>query len=69
MVVGKENGAGDNVVCPIFVLRQAVATVIDRIESAIHENWERACEEAALSPVDKNYFWVRQVLAPVFINR
>lgn len=49
--------------------RQAAVTVIDRIETAIRENWERVCEEADLSPVDKNYLWGRQVLNPFSVER
>ncbi|RII25257.1 MAG: hypothetical protein CXR30_18930 [Geobacter sp.] len=39
------------------------------IETAIRENWERVCEEAELSPVDKNYLWGRQFLNPFSIER
>ncbi|MDD2364559.1 MAG: type II toxin-antitoxin system HipA family toxin [Desulfuromonadaceae bacterium] len=53
-----------------FLLSQkAAATLIDRIESAIRENWERVCEEAELSLVDKNYLWGRQFLNPFSIER
>ena len=49
--------------------RQAAVAVVDRIEAAIRDNWERACEEAELSPVDKNYLWGRQFLNPFSIER
>lgn len=49
--------------------RQAAVDTIDRIETAIYENWERACEEAELSPVEKNYLWGRQFLNPFSIER
>ena len=49
--------------------RQAAVTVIDRIEAAIRDNWEWVCEEAELSPVDKNYLWGRQFLNPFSIER
>jgi len=49
--------------------RQAAVAVIDRIESAIRDNWERVCEEAEVSPVDKNYLWGRQFLNPFSIER
>ena len=49
--------------------RQAAVDVIDRIETAIYENWERVCEEAELSPVEKNYLWRRQFLNPFSIER
>lgn len=48
---------------------KAAAALIDRIESAIRENWERVCDEAELSPVDKNYLWGRQFLNPFSIER
>jgi len=49
--------------------RQAAVNAIDRIETAIRDNWERVCEEAELSPVDKNYLWGRQFLNPFSIER
>jgi len=49
--------------------RQTAVAVIDRIETAIRDNWERVCEEAELSPVDKNYLWGRQFLNPFSIER
>ena len=49
--------------------RQAAVDVIDRIETAIYENWERVCEEAELSPVEKSYLWRRQFLNPFSIER
>ncbi len=49
--------------------RQAAVAVIDRIEAAICDNWERVSEEAELSPVDKNYLWGRQFLNPFSIER
>jgi serine/threonine-protein kinase HipA len=53
-----------------FLLSQkAAAALIDRIETAIRENWERVCEEAELSLVDKNYLWGRQFLNPFSMER
>ena len=53
-----------------FLLSQkAAAALIDRIETAIRENWERVCEEAELSPIDKNYLWGRQFLNPFSMER
>jgi len=49
--------------------RQAAVDAIDRIESAIRDNWERVCEEAELSPVDKNYLWGRQFFNSFSIER
>lgn len=49
--------------------RQAAVVVIDRIETAIRDNWEKVCEEAELSPVDKNYLWGRQFFNPFSIER
>jgi serine/threonine-protein kinase HipA len=49
--------------------RPAAIAAIDRIETAIRDNWERVCEEAELSPVDKNYLWGHQFLNPFSIER
>jgi serine/threonine-protein kinase HipA len=49
--------------------RSAAVDAMDRIEAAIRDNWERVCEEAELSPVDKNYLWGRQFLNPFSIAR
>lgn len=49
--------------------RSAAVDAMDRIEAAIRDNWERVCEEAELSPVDKNYLWGRQFLNPFSIER
>ena len=49
--------------------RQAAVDTIDRIETAIRDNWERVCGEAELSSVDKNYLWGRQFLNPFSIER
>jgi serine/threonine-protein kinase HipA len=49
--------------------RQAAVTVIDRIETSVRDDWERVCQEAELSTVDKNYLWGRQFLNPFSIER
>ena len=49
--------------------RQESVDAIDRIETAIRDNWQRVCAEAELSPVDKNYLWGRQFLNPFSIER
>ncbi len=49
--------------------RQAAVDAIERIETAIRDNWERVCEEAELSPVDKNYLWRRQFLNPFSVEK
>jgi serine/threonine-protein kinase HipA len=49
--------------------RSAAVDAMDRSEAAIRDNWERVCEEAELSPVDKNYLWGRQFLNPFSIER
>jgi len=49
--------------------RPAAVDALDRIETAIRDHWERVCEEAELSPVDKNYLWGRQFLNPFSIER
>jgi serine/threonine-protein kinase HipA len=52
-----------------LLFRQAAFDAIDRIESAIRDNWERVCGKAELSPVDKNYLWGRQFFNPCSIER
>ncbi len=49
--------------------RQAALDTIDRIETAIRDNWERVCGEAELSQVDKNYLWGHQFLNPFSVER
>lgn len=49
--------------------RQSAVAMIDRIETAIRDNWERVCKEAELSTVDKNYLWGRQFLNPFSMER
>lgn len=49
--------------------RQSAVAVIDRIETAIRDNWERVCEEAELGPVEKNFLWGRQFLNPFSMER
>ena len=43
--------------------------IVDKVETAIRENWDRVCEEAELSPVDKELMWQRQFLNPFSIER
>ena len=53
-----------------FLLSRSTALeVIDRIKTAIRDNWEKVSEEAELSPVDKNYLWGRQFLNPFSMKR
>ena len=54
---------------PFLLSRQAAVEAIDRIETAIRDNWKGVCEEADLGPVDKNYLWGRQFLNPFSIER
>jgi hypothetical protein len=49
--------------------RQAAVDAIDRIEAAIHDPWERVCEEAELSAVDKNYRWGCRFFNPFSVAR
>lgn len=49
--------------------QQAAVGVIDRIETAIRDNWDLVCGEAEFSPVDKNYLWEHQFLNPFSIVR
>lgn len=48
---------------------QAAVGVIDRIETAIRDHWNMVCEEAELSPVDKNFLWGHQFLNPFSVVR
>lgn len=48
-----------------FLLSQHQAReMIEHQLSAIKENWAAVCDEAELSPVDRQYFWQRQFLNP-----
>jgi len=49
--------------------RQTAVEVIELVETAIRENWERVCEEAELGPVERNYWWGRQFLNPFSLER
>ena len=44
-------------------------SLFDKIETAIRENWDEACQEAELSEVDKNLLWLRQFLNPFSVVR
>jgi len=48
-----------------FLLSENEAKAIfDRQREAIETNWEKVCEEAALSAVERKFFWKRQFLNP-----
>ena len=48
-----------------FLLSEKEARdIFDRTETGIRENWDRLCDEADLSPVDKSLMWGRQFLNP-----
>ena len=50
---------------PRFLLSQSQATAIfEHQRQAIEANWEKVCEEAGLSIVDRKLFWKRQFLNP-----
>lgn len=50
---------------PHFLLSESEATrIIDQQREAIEKNWEKVCDEASLSEVDRNFFWKRQFLNP-----
>ncbi|NCC05349.1 MAG: type II toxin-antitoxin system HipA family toxin [Proteobacteria bacterium] len=54
----------------LFLLSSAESTgIIDRVIMAIRDNWDRVCDEARLTPVDKNLMWQRQFLNPYSIGR
>lgn len=38
--------------------------IFDRQREAIESNWDRVCDEASLSEIDRNLFWKRQFLNP-----
>ena len=40
------------------------AGIIDKVKTAIRDNWDAICEEAQLTPVDKKLMWQRQFLNP-----
>lgn len=45
------------------------ADIMERVETAIRDNWDRVCEEARLARVDKALMWHRQFLNPFSIER
>lgn len=50
---------------PHFQLSKEKAKVIfDKQREAIEGNWDKVCDEAELSTVDRNLFWERQFLNP-----
>jgi serine/threonine-protein kinase HipA len=50
---------------PHFLLSDSEATgIIDQQRAAIEKNWEKVCDEAGLSEVERNLFWKRQFLNP-----
>lgn len=54
----------------LFLLSNVEATGnIDRVQTAIRDNWDRVCEEARLSPVDRKLMWQRQFLNPFSTER
>jgi serine/threonine-protein kinase HipA len=54
----------------LFLLSaKEAADIMDRVETAIRDSWDRVCEEARLAAVDKALFWRRQFLNPFSIER
>lgn len=54
----------------LFLLSaKEAADIMDRVETAIRDNWDRVCEEARLATVDKALMWHRQFLNPFSIER
>jgi serine/threonine-protein kinase HipA len=50
---------------PHFLLSEEEAKVIfDKQREAIETNWDKVCDEASLSAVDRKLFWERQFLNP-----
>lgn len=54
----------------LFLLSdKEAADIIDRVETAIRDNWDSVCDEARLAAVDKALFWCRQFLNPFSMER
>lgn len=54
----------------LFLLSdKEAADIIDRVETAIRDNWSSVCDEARLASVDKALMWHRQFLNPFSIER
>ena len=50
---------------PHFQLSEEKAqTIFEKQREAIESNWDKVCDEAKLSTVDRNLFWQRQFLNP-----
>jgi serine/threonine-protein kinase HipA len=50
---------------PHFHLSESAAkTIFEKQREAIESNWEKVCDEANLSTVDRRLFWKRQFLNP-----
>jgi serine/threonine-protein kinase HipA len=49
--------------------KQQAGDIFDKLISTIQQHWSMVCEEAALSEVDKNFFWERQFLNPFSTQR
>lgn len=48
---------------PHFLLsKDEVKAIFDKLRAAIEDNWEKVCDEAKLSAVDRKLFWKRQFL-------
>lgn len=54
----------------LFLLSdKEAADIMDRVETAIRDNWDSVCDEARLAAVDKALFWRRQFLNPFSMER
>jgi serine/threonine-protein kinase HipA len=49
----------------IFLLgRQEAIQIVNQQIDVIVREWDKTCDEANLSPVDRHFFWRRQFLNP-----
>lgn len=54
----------------LFLLSDIEADrIIDEVTAVIHDDWDRVCEEAQLTSVDKKLMWQRQFLNPFSTQR
>ena len=50
---------------PHFQLSEEKAkAIVEKQREAIESNWDKVCDEAKLSTVDRNLLWERQFLNP-----
>ena len=47
-----------------LLAKEEAKAIFEKQREAIEANWEKVCDEANLSPVDRKLFWKRQFLNP-----